>query len=149
MGLAAMLWFATGTAQTRVTLTFQDASTQAFEVSAYGKIFFSDQFIYIDEGDAVPFSFAVSDVRNMVFSEVLGVRDIVSENVKIFPNPVRNDLFVSLDNPEPQPFSLYASDGRVVRQGFCENGTPVRVGDLPMGLYILKINNNSFKISKL
>ena len=147
--LAALLWASGGMAQTKVTLTFQNASTQEIEVSAYGKIYFSNDYMYIDDGTAVPYSFAVSDIRKMMFDEVLGVNDITTETFKVYPNPVHNELYISSNDFQPHPYQLFSTDGRLLMQGESQEGSPINVSDLPTGLYILKINNSSFKISKL
>ena len=149
MVLAAFLWTFAGMAQTKVTLTFQNASTQEIEVNAYGKIYFSDDYMYIDDGTALPYSFAVSDIRNMVFTEVLGVQNIETETFKVYPNPVHNELYISGNDFRPQPYQIFSADGRLLLHGESREGDPINVRTLPTGLYILKINNSSFKISKL
>lgn len=147
--LATLLAFQTAAAQTRVTLTFQNASSQEIEVSAAGKIYFDNNYMYIDDGTAVPYSFAVANIRKMTFDEVLGVREIVSENFKVYPNPARNELYVNGDEFGPYPYVLYSMDGRLLLQGEVQNGDAIQIGDIPTGLYILKINNTSLKINKL
>lgn len=147
--LAAVLAFQTAAAQTRVTLTFQDASSQEIEVSAAGKIYFDDNYMYIDDGTTVPYSFAVADIRKMTFDEVLGVREIVTESFKVYPNPTRNELYVSGNEFGPYRYALHAMDGRLLLQGDVQNGDAIQIGDIPTGLYILKINNTSLKINKL
>ena len=150
LGLFAMVLAAfTGTAQSKVTLTFQNASTQEIEVSASGKIYFSDDYMYIDDGTALPYSFAVSDIRKMQFAEGVGIQNIVTETFKVYPNPVRNELYVSGNNPGSYRYALYSIDGRMLQQGEVGNGETIHTGDIPAGLYILKINNTSLKINKL
>lgn len=149
MCLMVVMAFSTTTAQTHVKLTFQDASTQEIEVSSYGKIYFSDNYMYIDNGTAVPYSFAVSNIRNMVFNEITGIEDIVTETFKVYPNPVHNELYISGNDFRSYPYQLFSADGRLLLHGVSREGEPVKVSDLPTGLYILKINNSSFKISKL
>lgn len=146
--LAALLAFQTA-AQTRFTLTFQDASSQEIEVSAAGKIYFDNNYMYIDDGTAVPYSFAVANIRKMTFDEVLGMREIVSENFKVYPNPARNELYINGDEFGPYPYVLFSMDGRLLLQGEVQNGDAIQIGDIPTGLYILKINNTSLKINKL
>ena len=149
MCLTAFLWVTGGMAQSKVTLTFQDASTQIIDVSASGKIYFSDNYMYIDDGTALPYSFAVSNIRNMVFDELLGIQDIVTESFKVYPNPVHNELYISGNDFRLHPYQLFSTDGRLLLQGESREGNPINVSTLPTGLYILKINNSSFKISKL
>jgi len=147
--LTALLWVYGGMAQTKVTLTFLNASTQEIEVSAAGKIYFADDYMYIDDGASLPYSFAVSDIRKMQFAESTGIEEIVTESFKVYPNPVRNELYISSDDFQPHPYQLYSTDGRLLLQGESQEGSPVNVSTLPTGLYILKINNSSFKINKL
>lgn len=147
--LAVLLWTSGGMAQTKVTLTFQNASTQEIEVSAAGKIYFSDNYMFIDDGTALPYSFAVGDIRKMTFDEVASVNDITTETFKVYPNPVHNELYISGNDFQAHPYQLFSADGRLLLQGESREGEPVNVSALPTGLYILKINNTSFKISKL
>ena len=146
---ATMLAVFTATAQSKVTLTFQNASTQEIEVSAAGKIYFSDDYMYIDDGTALPYSFAVSDIRKMTFGEGVGIQDIVTKAFKVYPNPVHNELYVNGNEFGSYRYALYSIDGRMLQQGEVGNGEPIHTGDIPAGLYILKINNTSLKINKL
>ena len=147
--LAGMLACFTGMAQSKVTLTFLDASTQEIEVSAAGKIYFSDEYMYIDDGTALPYSFALSNIRKMTFGQGVGVSEIVTEAFKVYPNPVRNELYVSGNEFGPYRYALYSTDGRLLLQGEVGNGEAIHTGDIPAGLYILIINNTSLKINKL
>ena len=149
MCLALMLAFFSGMAQSKVTLTFQDASTQEIDVNSYGKIYFSGDYMYIDNGSAQPYSFAVSNIRKMTFNEVLGVPEIVTDNFKVYPNPVHDMLYISGNNSTSYPYTLFSVDGRLLLNGEVQNGDPVNVSELPSGFYILKINNTSLKINKL
>lgn len=147
--LAAMLWASGGMAQTKVTLTFQDASTQEIDVSESGKIYFSDDYMYIDDGTALPYSFALANIRKMTFGQGVGVSEIVPDAFKVYPNPVRDELYVSGNEFGPYHYTLYSIDGRLLLQGEVGNGETIPTGDIPAGLYILKINNTSLKINKL
>jgi hypothetical protein len=149
MCMAFMLAFSTGIAQTKVILTFRDASTQEIEVAAYGKIYFSDNYMFIDDGNSMPYSYEVSQIRNMVFDEVVGLRDIETETFKVYPNPVHNELYVNGNENVPYRYSLFSIDGRLLLYGEVQNGESIRVDGIPAGLYILKINNTSLKINKL
>ena len=147
--LAMMLVVFAGMAQTKVTLTFQDASTQEIDVSESGKIYFSDDYMYIDDGTALPYSFALSNIRKMTFGQGVGVSEIVTDAFMVYPNPVRNELYVSGNEFGPYRYALYSIDGRLLLQGEVGNGEAIHTGDIPAGLYILKINNTSLKINKL
>ena len=144
-----LMRFSSGMAQTLVTLTFHSGSTQEIEVSASGKIYFSDNYMYIDDGTTVPFSFAVENIRNMTFTEVLGVQDIKTETFTVYPNPVRNEFYIQGNDAQTYQYALFSLDGRLLRNGFGQDITLVSMEEFASGLYILKINNTSFKINKL
>ena len=144
-----LMRFSSGTAQTLVTLTFHNGSTQEIEVSASGKIYFSDNYMYINDGTTVPFSFAVENIRNMTFTEVLGIQDIKTESFTVYPNPVRNEFYIQGNEAQNYRYALYALDGRMLMNGIGQDLTLVSIDKLASGLYILKINNTSFKINKL
>ena len=144
-----LMRFSSGMAQTLVTLTFYSGSSQEIEVSASGKIYFSDNYMYIDDGTTVPFSFAVENIRNMTFTEVLGVQDIKTETFMVYPNPVRNEFYIQGNDAQTYHYALYALDGRLLRNGIGQDITLVSMAEFASGLYILKINNTSFKINKL
>ena len=144
-----LMWFPSGMAQTLVTLTFHNGSSQEIEVSTSGKIYFSDNYMYINDGTAVPYSFAVENIRNMVFTEVLGVHDIETESFSVYPNPVNNEFYIQGNDAQSYRYTLYALDGRLLMSGIGQNITPINMGMLSSGLYILKINNISLKINKL
>ena len=144
-----LMRFSSGTAQTLVTLTFHNGSSQEIEVSASGKIYFSDNYMYINNGTTVPFSFAVENIRNMTFTEVLGVQDIKTETFAVYPNPVRNEFYIQGNDAQTYHYALYALDGRLLRNGIGQDITLLSMDELAAGLYILKINNTSFKINKL
>lgn len=149
MSLAVMLALVPATAQTTVKLTFQNAATQEIDVNTYGKIYFSNNYMYIDDGTAIPYSFAVSNIRKMEFEEVAGVQDFTTGTFKVYPNPAHNELYISGNEFGPYRYFLYSTDGRLLRQGEVQDGDPINISDIPSGLYILKINNKSLKISKL
>ena len=144
-----LMRFSSGMAQTLVTLTFHNGSSQEIEVSPSGKIYFSDNYMYIDDGTTVPFSFVVENIRNMTFTEVLGVQDIKTETFTVYPNPVRNEFYIQCYDAQTYHYALYALDGRLLRNGIGQDITLVSMDEFASGLYILKINNTSFKINKL
>jgi hypothetical protein len=63
------------------------------------------------------------------------------EKLMLYPNPVSDRLFL----PEEKQYSVYSSMGILEYKGM---GKEISMGDLPDGLYIIVIENISYKILK-
>jgi len=75
-------------------------------------------------------------------------------NVSIYPNPVVNLLNISVAAEEDGPFEtvIYSTNGTAVKQFLTQPGNnPVRLGDLPSGIYFMLINvdNQTFNLKFL
>ena len=145
--LLACMWF--GFAQTDVEILFHNSSSLNFTVSDAGKIYFNNGYLLIDEGTGTPFSFLVSDIKKMMFDHVTSVETIETPNFRIYPNPATSYIRISNDQNTDIPYQLFALDGRLVLSGLAHSDEPISLIALPNGLYLLKIDDKTFKISKL
>ena len=136
-------------AQTEVELQMHNAGTQTFTVSDAGKIYFDNGYLLVDEGNGIPYSFPLSDIKKMLFDHITSVETIETSNIRIYPNPVSNLLKISSEQNTDIPYQIYAMDGRLVMSGTAHSDEPVSVVSLAPGLYMLKIDGKTFKISKL
>ncbi len=138
-----------GAAQTEVEILFHNADTQTFTVGEAGKIYFDNGHMLIDEGDGIPYSFPLSDIRKMMFNHAVPAQAIEASDLRIYPNPATTFLHIGGDSARDIPYQLFAMDGRMVMSGISHSGDRIAVGNLPQGLYLLKIDGRTFKISKL
>ena len=150
MILIILMTFVNGvSAQTTVTITFNDNSTQELMVDPSGKIYFGNNYIYIDEGTGLPYSFAVDNIRKITLPHDVNVEDIVTDDFTIYPNPVLNALHIHSGKIGQHPYQLYTLDGRLLLKGVCQEDATLNLQHLPSGLYLLKIGSSTIKISKL
>lgn len=78
------------------------------------------------------------------------IKDIVSkEKISVFPNPVKNDLYIKAPNNEGYYYQIYNMSGQLVKSGKFENGK-TNLSLLSSGIYLIRINseNNIIKIIK-
>jgi len=132
-----------------VEIQFYNSSTQTFTVSDAGKLYFDNGYLMIDEGNGAPFSFLVSDIQKMMFNHLTSVETIKTPLFRIYPNPATTYLKISSDRMENIPYQLYTLDGRLLMSGTSQNDETISVTTLSQGLYLLKIDGKTFKISKL
>lgn len=73
-----------------------------------------------------------------------GVSEHKSEEIAIFPNPVRQTLYITCNDGEERNYAIYSINGTLLRStksDGCE--TSVYVGDLPSGRYLLRTDSSS------
>lgn len=78
---------------------------------------------------------------------LLGVENINKNAVKIYPNPVKNELSVS-GIKGIQPFEIYSIDGKLVKSGSYSSESKIDVANLVKGTYLLKIGDSKMKFIK-
>lgn len=106
-----------------------------------------------------PVSFTVSSVqfnyeyqileRNSVVSQDanLAIDEVSKSAVKIYPNPVKNELNISGLN-QKQQFTIISADGKNVRSGNFVPQQTINVSELPKGVYLIKLQNQTLKFIK-
>ncbi|GAB4046709.1 hypothetical protein GCM10028810_26730 [Spirosoma litoris] len=64
--------------------------------------------------------------------------------IQVFPNPVSQDIFIENLPTAPSEIELWSTDGRLIRRKMYSPAKAVSlsVNDLPMGIYILRVNVN-------
>ena len=67
----------------------------------------------------------------------LSVSTVVKNDIKIYPNPVENQLRIS-NLPHDVNFAIYSILGSVVMQGRTENGA-INVNNLNEGIYFIRL----------
>jgi serine protease AprX len=84
---------------------------------------------------------------------VTDIQDIVKVNdaFSIYPNPARNEIFVSAKNYNGNlNYSIFDLQGRIVQTGNVKTGGSIDIATLQSNLYFLKLNNASqFQVTKL
>ncbi|MBK9460503.1 MAG: T9SS type A sorting domain-containing protein [Sphingobacteriales bacterium] len=69
--------------------------------------------------------------------------------IKVYPNPVKNVLYVEQDVAMPTSYILYNTAGSIVLQGsFATLTKTISVENLPRGMYYLQMNGEVFKVVK-
>lgn len=85
---------------------------------------------------------------NLTTSGILN--DIVTPDCFVYPNPATDFLNVAGWNSEKTiSIAIYSINGQLMDSQENWNGGPISVTHLPQGLYLLKLNNQTFKFRKL
>ena len=135
-------------AQVNVEVQLISYGTQSFSVSEAGKIYFDNGYLMVDDGNDIPFSFPLSDIRKVLFSGTTSVETIESDHIRIYPNPATTFLRISNDRNSDSRYQIFSIDGRLLMSGVCKQEETINISKLPKGLYLIKVDGKTFKISK-
>ena len=80
-------------------------------------------------------------------TSILAVESAEKELVKIFPNPVKNELSISGLTKE-EKFEIYSLDGKLLKSGTYSSKENIQVSSLSKGVYLIKIGNQNLKFIK-
>ena len=135
-------------AQVNVEVQLISSGTQSFSISEAGKIYFDNGYLMVDDGNDAPFSFPLSDIRKVLFSGTTSIETIESDHIRIYPNPATTFLRISNDRNSDSRYQIFSIDGRLLMSGVCKQEETINISRLPKGLYLIKVDGKTFKISK-
>lgn len=139
-------------AQNVVVVENNDNTTQTFALGEQGEMLFTENndslVVRISENDYT--SFLLSEISKIYFVYVSSVSEIDVQNTMfVYPNPARDFIKIANNSQENQILSIYSIDGRMlVKQNYSAN-EGIDISSLKEGLYIVKLNGQTFKFSKL
>jgi len=78
-----------------------------------------------------------------------GLKEVLSSEIKVYPNPFKNELNIKIEFTEPQEFKIYSLAGETVRKGkLVAPMNKIDLTDLPPNIYFLTIENQSIRLIK-
>jgi len=119
------------------TLTNQDETIE-WQATYTGYV-----FAKVSGANASRFNFFYAEISNNV-----GINDVAVNQLKIYPNPVKADIFIKSDL-QIQKVEIYSLTGdlMITENNFNEK---ISVATLPKGVYLLKVyTDKSMKVSKI
>jgi len=78
------------------------------------------------------------------YISVTGLDNSISENSKIYPNPIKDGI-IRISNHKEQNYRLYSADGKLIKQSIIKNNV-IDVSEVNAGVYILIVGDKRYKI---
>jgi len=72
---------------------------------------------------------------------IINTSDIENWNVSVFPNPVKNEIFIQSNIHEDLTFRIVNAQGQLLKTGLV--GTSIDVSSISKGLYLLEISSSN------
>jgi|GEM_PF-2385454 len=121
-----------------------------------GAVYINLQFVDKTAADGVPSStkpgyleYVYSTNIVWVGNKATAIDEITADNLRIYPNPVRDELKIDGDVPfDNLPFTIYNLAGNQIVNSHWLNGKSINVSNLPSGVYFLKIETDSGVVTR-
>ena len=139
-------------AQTGLKITYYDGTEQGFSIENSGKLSFSGSDLLLQTSStANATTIPTSIIRKIVFdSAVLSVQTISQNTSKyiLYPNPSNDYIRIKSFDGEKLQTSIYSMDGKLLHQGNYTSDQTIDISNLKSGVYLIKANNETFKLIK-
>ena len=140
-----------GKAQTiQINVFMNDGTEQIYTLAETDRLYFEDNTKLVVEAVATNSTVVIplADIRKITCDEYVGTEENHDLGVALFPNPV-TDVLMLRNLSGAQNVSIYAIDGRLVKSVEAQSDLPISVGELPVGLYLVKTQSCTLKMIKL
>ena len=90
------------------------------------------------------------DLNGLISCNTTNVENTHEKNeIRIFPNPVKNYLTLEMDLKENQEYQIFSTLGKLISAGIINSENPtIDLITLPSNIYVLKIGNRAIKFLK-
>lgn len=116
------------------------------------KFYFEGENVVFKLGDGATTSIAMSSIKKMTLAynepPFQDIEDI-SANEGFYPNPTSDMIYFNFNVDSEVSLQIFSSTGQLVMEKMLSSDGAVDVSSLSEGLYIVKINDRTYKFSKL
>lgn len=135
-----------------LNIQLDTGTTKSVTLNKLSKITFSDTDLILVYEDQSTENILKKSIRLITFSDVTGVSDIffLGEKFSIYPNPATNYITLGNLSDGENEIAIYSVSGNCVMAFEAKGSTQtIDVSALDKGMYLLKLNSEVFKFTKL
>ena len=138
---------------TDITVYFRtNVNSAPTELQDVKKFYFEGENVVFKLGDGATTSIAMSSIKKMTLAynepPFQDIEDI-SANEGFYPNPTSDMIYFNFNVDSEVSLQIFSSTGQLVMEKMLSSDGAVDVSSLSEGLYIVKINDRTYKFSKL
>lgn len=138
-------------AQNNLVVRFKSGTQSVSLLSTVDRITFSGGSLLLKKTDASTSSLLLSDISRLTFGLYSAVNEITADQtgLSIYPSPATHYINL-LNAPQGEiRIMIFGLDGTTLMNKKLNSGMrQVDISDLAKGLYLLKVNNTTFKFVK-
>jgi len=143
-------------AQNVLVVQLTDQTEQNFDLGENGTVYFleattdSQGYINIVDNQNNSTTIFYEDIQKMYFASVMSIEEVENENqLLVYPNPAKDYIKIANASSEKSNIVIYSLDGKMLLQEEKFNNEQIDISLLEKGIYVLKVNNRTFKFSKI
>ena len=139
-------------AQTTDITVYYRANASTEQMQDVKKFYFEGENVIFKLGDGTTNTLAMSSVKKMTLTyhePVLEDIEDLSANEGFYPNPASDMIYFNFNVDKEVSLQIFSSTGQLVMEKNISSDGAVDVSSLSEGLYIVKINDKTYKFSKL
>ena len=155
-GIAVLLLFAlpanaqneSGVWRQTIIVTTLDGTTMEYLIDKETKVKLEKPNLVI-ETENVVLNYELENMKQVRYGKKFvstGINSATVENDQ--PFKLEDETLFFKDLPENSQIGIYTTDGKTVVSRQCSGEASLSLNSLPSGMYIVKINNESYKILK-
>lgn len=137
--------------QTGLRVFYVSGTNQTFNVATSGALYFESDNLYIKtDGTTAPTTIPVSIIQKLTFTNVTTAVTAVADHKKVilYPNPSSDFFRIITNSTDNLKVRVYSLTGQLVHQGIYVNEQNIDVSNLTTGLYVVQVDNSTFKFVK-
>lgn len=137
--------------QTGIKVFYVSGTAQTFNVATTGALYFESDNLYIKtDGTMAPTTIPVGIIQKITFAEITTAITAIADKQKIslYPNPSSDFFRIGTSSTENLKVRVYSLTGQLVHQGIYVKEQSIDVSNLITGVYLVQINNSTFKFVK-
>lgn len=153
-GLLFFLFFINSAlSQAEINVTYRDGNVAEYNIESSGKIYFQENTLFIMERHDSPVTISIPSVRKITLvSEPVDIENYSQKrgDYRIYPNPVQSAFRIKSSSPKATiTVELYSINGSLLFSKVILLDETIDVSNLASGLYLVKIDDVTLKMSKL
>lgn len=146
-----LLWLLPSHAQSvevRTLLIMNSGEEQFYVLSENDQLAFEGQETLLITNMGTTHRINIEDIRKIEFVDVTSTSEMTAADIPFFyPNPA--ERYIAIGNIENnQTVSVYSMEGRLLLEKKVSANEPIDLGNLPPGVYILRILDKNLKLLK-
>lgn len=145
-----LLWLLPSHAQSveiRALVTLNNGEEQLYVLDENDQLAFEGQQTLLITDLGTTHRINIDDIRKIEFVDITNTNESQANTPFLYPNPVEQYLLLG-NIEEGQTVSVYSLEGRLLRTFKANPNEPIDLGNLPSGLYILRILDKNLKLLK-
>lgn len=137
------------TANTNITVVYWNNSPSEDLFNNVTKFYFDNGHIILGQ-EGILTTIALADIRKLTLEAGVGIESYdQNASILLYPNPATDKLNFATDQEQQITVAVYTIDGRLLLKNKLSTSESLDVSSLSKGLYIIRINEQAYKFSKL